>query len=110
MAFNNYYKKKRREEKTQRFADSMLELKTKYDNALKSDAATLMIVGAHYAYKLLYEKYIKPYEESTDPEIKCQLLCDLAKEVSDKHRSTQAEAKAHCEKIGVPYEGDLDNG
>lgn len=104
MAFNSYYKKKRREEKAQKIAEAVIEMQTKVNNVIKESTASTMIVGMHYAYKLLYRKYLKPYEESTDPEVKCQLLCDLAKEVSDKHKSTEAEARAYCEKVGVPYD------
>ena len=110
MGFNNYYKKKRKEEKAQKIADAVIAIQTKFNNAAKENTAMSMIVGMHYAYKLLYEKYIKPYEESTDPEIKCQLLCDLAKEVSDKHRKTENEAREYCEKAGIPYGEDAANG
>jgi hypothetical protein len=104
MGFNNFYKKKRREQKAQKSAEALIAMQTKVNNVIKENTATSMIVGMHYSYKLLYEKFIKPYEETDDKDEKCHLLIDLAKEISDKHQSTMAEAKAYCEKAGVQYD------
>lgn len=104
MGFNNFYKQKRKEERAQKSAEAIIAMQTKVNNALKENTATSMIVGMHFAYKLLYNKFIKPCEETKDLDEKSMLLIDLAKEISDKHLSTQAEAKAYCEKVGIAYD------
>ena len=110
MGFNNYYKKKRKEEKAQKIADAVIAMQQKFSNIVKENTATSLILGPHFAYKMLYKKYIQPLEETTDPEEKTRLLNALAKEISDKHRKTENEAREYCEKAGIPYGEDAANG
>lgn len=110
MGFNNYYKRKRKEEKAQKIADTVIAVQQKFSNIVKENTATNLILGAHFAYKMLYEKYIQPLAETTDPEEKTRLLNALAKEISDKHRKTENEAREYCEKAGIPYGEGAANG
>ena len=102
---NNISKKKRKLQKAeanaQRIADAIVETTEQINKKNKENIALQMILGMHYAYKLLVQKYIEPYEKAETQEEKYKILVSMADEISKKHQSTKIGATEYCEKVGV---------
>lgn len=102
---NSIVRKKRKEQiaeqKAQMVADAITETTDKINKKHKENVALQMILGMHYAYKLLFQKYIEPYQKAETQEGKYKILMDMADEIEKKHQSTKAGATEYCEKVGV---------
>lgn len=102
---NSIVRKKRKEQiaeqKAQMVANAINEATDNINKKNKENVALQMILGMHFAYKLLVQKYIEPYELAETQEEKYKILENLADEISKKHQSTKAGAKEYCEKVGV---------